>query len=155
MLERIVTGGQTGVDRAALDVAMELNIACGGWCPKGRKAEDGVIPSRYPLKETKSQRYECRNELNVRDSDASLILIDGELEGGTALTVAFAREWGRPYIVVDLEHPLNPAQVLEWLESYKVGILNVAGPRESKAPGINQRAAAFLRQVFLKAPLSA
>lgn len=148
MLEQIVSGGQTGVDRAALDVAMELDISCGGWCPKGRKAEDGVIPSRYPVKETKSHRYECRNEWNVRDSDASLILICGELEGGTALTVAFAKDWGKPYFVVELEAPNAPERIREWLESHRVRTLNVAGPRESKVPGINQRAAEFLRQVF-------
>ncbi|MCI0591266.1 MAG: putative molybdenum carrier protein [Gammaproteobacteria bacterium] len=143
-----MSGGQTGVDRAALDVALELNIPCGGWCPKGRRAEDGMIPLRYPLRETASIEYECRNEWNVRDSDASLILICGELEGGTALTVEFAKNWGRPYLVVDLDGQCEPQRIRGWLERHRIRSLNVAGPRESKVPGINQHAAAFLRKVL-------
>ena len=83
MLTRIVSGGQTGVDRAALDVALELSIPCGGWCPKGRKAEDGALPARYPLKETPSEEYAQRTTWNVRDSDGTLILTHGAPTGGT------------------------------------------------------------------------
>lgn len=88
---KIISGGQTGVDRAALDAALQLGIPCGGWCPKGRKAKDGPIPDRYPLKETESGSYPVRTEMNVRDSDGTLILTWGRPTGGTALTVRLAR----------------------------------------------------------------
>ena len=95
-LEKIVSGGQTGVDRAALDVAMSLGIPCGGWCPKGRKAEDGRIPDRYPLRETDSASYRKRTILNVADSDGTLILAVGELRGGTLATKRAASELRKP-----------------------------------------------------------
>nr|WP_305800882.1 putative molybdenum carrier protein [Thiolapillus sp.] len=92
---RIISGGQTGVDRAALDVALELGLRCGGWCPKGRLALDGPLDERYPLKETESADYSVRTRLNVRDADATLILNCGELSGGTAYTLRVAEELGR------------------------------------------------------------
>mgnify|MGYP003793290687 CR=1 FL=1 len=91
MIKKIVSGGQTGVDRAALDVAMQLGIPVGGWCPRGRRAEDGRIPDSYPLREASSVNYAKRTELNVRDSDGTLILSGGPLTGGTALTESLAR----------------------------------------------------------------
>jgi hypothetical protein len=90
------------VDRASLDAALEFGIPCGGWCPKGRKAEDGPIPPRYPLSETPSADYGQRTEWNVRDSDGTLILNSGELAGGTAQTVEIARRLRKPFLVVDL-----------------------------------------------------
>lgn len=101
-IEKVVSGGQTGVDRAALDVAAEYGLACGGWCPRGRKAEDGPIPSSYPLRETPSGTYAQRTEWNVRDSDATLILTMGEPTGGTELTRSLAEELGKPCLIVDL-----------------------------------------------------
>ena len=100
-LERIVSGGQTGVDRAALDVALERGLPCGSWCPRGRLAEDGVIPPRYPLTEALTSSYSNRTELNVRDSDATLIVVHGPLRGGTALTKRQADKLGQPVLVVD------------------------------------------------------
>ena len=93
MLSRIISGGQTGVDRAALDAALEYNFPCGGWCPKGRLAEDGIISQKYPLKETESSEYEVRTKLNVRGSDGTLILTWGKPTGGTTLTVEFAKQY--------------------------------------------------------------
>ena len=148
MVERIVSGGQTGVDRAALDVALELGIACGGWCPRGRRAEGGRIPDRYPLRETPSAGYAQRTEWNVRDADATLVLHRGALRGGTALTVALARRFGKPCCTVDLETGAAGASVRDWLAAHVVALLNVAGPRESQAPGIGEQARGVLRAVL-------
>ena len=101
-IRKIVSGGQTGVDRAALDVALELGVACGGWCPKGRRAEDGTIAERYPLTETSTRAYPERTRRNVLDSDGTLILARGRPTGGTALTIKIAAETGKPCFIVDL-----------------------------------------------------
>ncbi len=153
VLERVVSGGQTGVDRAALDAAMALGLACGGWCPRGRRAEDGAIPSRYPLRETHGIAYPERTAWNVRDSDATLVLTLGRPRGGTALTISLARKAGKPVMVVDLNAD-GPAatEVRAWLDREGVRILNVAGPRESQAPGAHARASRFLLATFGPAP---
>ncbi len=145
---RIVSGGQTGVDRAALDVALALDIRCGGWCPRGRRAEDGVIPARYPLRETSSADYAPRTAQNVQDADATLILVCGSPSGGTALTIEIARRAERPCLIVDLEQPPPASEVRRWLKRHASGTLNVAGPRESGCPGIYDKAAAFLRALL-------
>src|SRR3954447_23558628 len=102
MPAKLISGGQTGVDRAALDVALALGIPCGGWCPKGRKAEDGPIPERYPLTETPSGSYSQRTRWNVRDADATLILTWGQPTSGTLLTVNACRGTDKPHLVLDL-----------------------------------------------------
>jgi hypothetical protein len=145
---RIVSGGQTGVDRAALDVAIELGLPHGGWCPRGRRAEDGQIADRYDLRETDSAQYHVRTEQNVIDSDATLILTRGEPVGGTALTIRMAQKHGRPLMVVDLAAQTTPAEVRQWIESGGISVLNIAGSRESQQPGIALQAAEFLRSVF-------
>jgi hypothetical protein len=147
-LERIVSGGQTGVDRAALEVALELGIAAGGWCPRGRLAEDGPIDARYPLRETPSARYEQRTEWNVRDSDATLVLAREPLGGGTALTVRVAARLGRPVLVVDPIDVSRISEVRRWLEQQRVRVLNVAGPRASGDPALHARARRFLRALL-------
>lgn len=147
-MQKIVTGGQTGVDRAALDVALTLNIPCGGWCPQGRRAEDGPIPVRYPLVETPTPQYECRTEWNVRDSDGTLIITRGPLAGGTALTQQLARRYGKPLLVVELEAPPRPAALADWLSRHAIRTLNVAGPRESGRPGIYQQAVDYLMRAL-------
>lgn len=144
-LTRIVSGGQTGVDRAGLDAAMEAGIPVGGWCPAGRLAEDGRIPDRYPLRDLDSPGYAARTERNVVDSDATLVLNIGELADGTALTAEFAREFGKPLLVVQLDVSPDPAQVASWIEENGVRVLNVAGPRESKRPGVYRMALRFMR----------
>jgi predicted Rossmann fold nucleotide-binding protein DprA/Smf involved in DNA uptake len=149
MVERVVSGGQTGVDRAALDVAMALGLTCGGWCPRGRRAEDGPIPSGYPLQETPGAAYPERTAWNVRDSDATLVLTLGKPRGGTALTIGLARKAGKPLLVVDLDAGVpGAAEVRAWLVREGVRTLNVAGPRESERPGTRARASRFLRAAF-------
>jgi predicted Rossmann fold nucleotide-binding protein DprA/Smf involved in DNA uptake len=149
-IQKIVSGGQTGVDRAALDAAIELNIPCGGWCPKGRLAEDGVIDAKYPLTETPSADYAQRTEWNVRDSDGTLILTIAEPTGGTAFTIRVADEHGKPVQVVRLKDGPEADRVrgvLDWLEQNGIGTLNVAGPRESTSPGIYATALCFLSKI--------
>ncbi len=144
MLRKIISGGQTGVDRAALDVALELGISCGGWCPKGRLAEDGRIPGRYPLTETPSNRYQQRTERNVRDADATLVITRGPGGPGTEYTLRVVKRLGKPHLVVDLADAPDPTRVRDWIRAEWVGTLNVAGPRESNNPGIYEEAKAFL-----------
>lgn len=146
-LEQIVSGGQTGVDRAALDVALALGIPCGGWCPRGRLAEDGPIAERYPLRETRSTRYARRTLWNVRDSDATLILARGHLGGGTAYTARAAQDLERPLLVLPPD-VVHVARALDWLRANLVTVLNVAGPRESGAPGTYAAARLFLNELF-------
>jgi hypothetical protein len=143
-----VSGGQTGVDRAALDTAIALGIAHGGWCPAGRRAEDGRIPERYQLTETDSADYEARTERNVLESDGTLVLARGTPVAGTALTGALARRHRRPLLVVDLAAAPDPAAAKRWIARHRIAVLNVAGPRESMQPGIHRDAAAYLRAVL-------
>ena len=140
MLYKLISGGQTGVDRAGLDVALALGLAIGGWCPRGRRAEDGMIPDRYPLTETPEPDYETRSRRNVEDADGTLILNLGRLEGGTALTADHARQVGKPCLVVALEEGIEPAAFRVWLEEHRIAVLNVAGPRESQRPGVYEAA---------------
>lgn len=147
-VEKIVSGGQTGVDRAALDVALAMGIDCGGWCPKGRRAEDGRIPDRYPLSETASTAYSTRTKCNVRDSDATLILFRGQPRGGTLLTQRTAAGLGKPCLSADLDAPTALAEIRDWLRQHAVCVLNVAGPRESQSPGIALSATRLLHELF-------
>ena len=152
MLDKIVSGGQTGADRAALDVAIELGIATGGWVPHDRRAEDGKIPARYAgLIETETDTYEHRTALNVRDSDATLIFHYGPPSGGTALTLRLARSSSRPYLAVDLDAVSEDdaaEQVRTWLTSRGIRVLNVAGPRASREPRIAVAVANVLRRAL-------
>ena len=145
VMRRLVSGGQTGVDRAALDAAMSLGIPCGGWCPRGRRADGGPIPRIYPLQEASTSAYPQRTAWNVRDSDGTLVLTRGTPKGGTALTVHLARRAGKPVQIVDLDGVPGSAEVSAWIERERIGTLNVAGPRESEAPGIHDQAVSFLR----------
>jgi predicted Rossmann fold nucleotide-binding protein DprA/Smf involved in DNA uptake len=144
----IRSGGQTGVDRAALDAAMEADFPVTGWCPRGRRAEDGTIPERYPLHPTPSHEYGERTRLNVVDSDATLILAP-ELRGGTAYTSEIAVDLGKPLLVAD-PHTADAARVSEWIEETAANDLNVAGPRESEVPGIYDTAREFFAAVLAR-----
>jgi hypothetical protein len=150
MLTKIVSGGQTGVDRAALDLALELGFPCGGWCPKGRKAEDGPLPAHYPLIEIPTNICAVRTKWNVRDSDGTLLLVRGPLTCGSKLTADVAVRERRPVLVFDLPEDSGPDAIRLWLDLHSILVLNVAGPRESGAPGIYAHAKAILRQVLAK-----
>lgn len=143
-LRKIVSGGQTGVDRAALDAALAHEVPVGGWCPRGRRAEDGPIPERYPLQETPSEAYEQRTAWNVRDSDGTLIITAGTLEGGTALTMEEAKRRGRAVLHVRTTDPVPVEMIRAWGENRDVRVLNVAGPRASEEDGIYEDARALL-----------
>lgn len=139
---KIVAGGQTGADRGGLDAAIELGIPHGGWCPKGRRAEDGAIPAIYKLMETKSADYRVRTEQNVVSSDATVIFTHGLLDGGSLLTANFAQQHDKPCLHIDLD-PMKPdealRQIVPWIKQLASDnlTLNVAGQRESKSPGIH------------------
>ena len=148
----VVSGGQTGVDRAALDAAQRAGVEHGGWCPRGRGAEDGVIPPRYRLRETPDADPAQRTTWNVRDSDATLVLSRGAPHGGTALAVSHATALSRPLLALDLAHHPQADAVLRWLRGVGVTTLNVAGPRESEAPGIYAEALALLSAVLSAFP---
>jgi hypothetical protein len=145
VIDKIVSGGQTGVDRAGLDVAIALGMPHGGWCPKGRKAEDGTIPTIYQLKETPKTDYTQRTEWNVRDSDGTLILTRGQPTGGTATTIKLAAAHDKPCLVIDLLSSPARESVSAWVAGNDIRVLNVAGPRESGCPGIHKQVVEFLR----------
>jgi hypothetical protein len=147
---RIVSGGQTGADRGGLDAAIGLGLEHGGWCPRGRRAEDGAIPSRYALAETGSSDYAERTERNVIDSDATVLITRGMPTGGSALTARLCARHHRPLCHLDLAACSErdaATRLREWLASRSVAVLNVAGSRESSAPGL----AASVRRVVTAA----
>ncbi len=146
---KIVSGGQTGVDLAALEFALDHGILHGGWVPKGRTNEAGGIPLRFDnLTETKTRDVSERTKLNVRSSDATLIFVDGSISPGTQLTIEFAAEIGRPHLVVDVRDGVDSCarRVSVWMKSVPIGTLNVAGPRASEAPKIGTRVRAILQR---------
>ncbi len=138
---KIVSGGQTGADRGALDAAIQVGLAHGGWVPKGRLAEDGRIPDRYDLKEMPTGSYEARTEQNVLDSDGTLVLSHGDLAGGSKLTLELARKHDRPHLHIDLHKTpkfLAATEVNRWVNAAGIEVLNVAGSRASGDAGIYQ-----------------
>lgn len=153
MIRKVISGGQTGVDRAGLDAALQAGIPIGGYCPHGRRAEDGVIPKEYPLIELESPESYYRTEKNVLESDGTLILNKGIISEGTKLTQDFTVKYGKPCLVVQLdeEPTIEPEQVVRWLRGQYINVLNVAGPRESKYPGgIYREAFAYVESVLVK-----
>ncbi len=147
---KIVSGGQSGVDRAALDFALQYGILCGGWCPKGRKAEDGRIDEKYPLKETVDDNYNTRTKLNVEHSDGTLIFFKKMPDKGTLLTIKFTEEFNKPVLKVNLSHDQkqNLQLMNAWLQAHNFKTLNIAGPRESNNPGIYNDSLGFLEQLL-------
>ncbi len=139
MLKKIISGGQTGADSAALDFAIWHEIPHGGWCPKGRLCENGTIDPRYQLKETSTKNYPQRTEKNVQDSDGTVIFtISPKLTGGSKKTAELAAKHQKPWIHLhprtDYESELLP--LLEFLREHNIETLNVAGSRASKEPGV-------------------
>ncbi len=151
-VEKIVSGGQTGADRAALDVAVELGLVAGGWIPRVRRAEDGTVPRRYEgLVEAESESYDHRTELNVRDSDATVVFSFGPPTGGSALTARLARSLGKSLLTLDLEQSNTDeavARLRSWLAETRPRVLNVAGPRSSQEPRIAEATAMILRKAI-------
>jgi len=165
---RVVSGGQSGVDRAALDAARALGLPRGGWCPRGRWAEDGAIPAAYPLDEIpqseglrvaagdeareaghRDAELAQRTEWNVRDSDATLVIVGQRpLSGGSLLTAELAQSYRRPLRVVELARDPDPAKLRAWLAEHRVRTLNVGGPRASEAPDLGAGARAFLERAL-------
>ncbi len=148
LISKIISGGQTGVDRAALDFAIENGIPCGGRCPKGRLAEDGLIPKKYPLTETDSSEYYVRTLKNVEESDATLVILDNEPDEGTKLTVILCKELSKPYLIYDVSSETDTGIIRQWLTMNSIKVLNVAGPRESNSQGIYAKTYLLLSSVL-------
>lgn len=159
-VSKVIAGGQTGVDQAALRAARECGLAIGGWCPPGRVCESGVIPLEFPLQETEQERSpdapevprSQRTEWNVRDSDATLVLRsareDKQRDAGADWAVRCATRYNKPLFICELSDPAAQENIQQWLGAQPINILNVAGPSEGTSPGIGERAYALLRRVF-------
>jgi hypothetical protein len=139
MVTKIISGGQSGADRAALDVAINLGISHGGWIPKGRLTENGMLDNKYRLKEMDTHNYNKRTEQNVIDSDGTLIISHGNLTGGSDYTRDMALRHDRPLLHIDLNKTLSSkgaGRIRSWIAEHDIKVLNVAGPRASKDPAI-------------------
>ena len=153
MIEKIISGGQTGVDQGALDFAMEQGIPCGGWCPKGRLCESGRIPDRYPVIEVADDDYNERTRKNVLAADGTLIIISGDIkEEGTWLTKTLCEQHGKPFLVIDILQSERIEMLKkgfrDWIRLSGIRMLNVAGNRESSSPGIQSATKTLLGQLI-------
>ena len=147
-LKKIISGGQTGVDQAALTVAMELNVPHGGWCPRGRRCETGRIPEQYQLSEMPSDDYPARTRQNVMDSDGTLIFYRQRLAGGTRLTYDFAKSVHRPVLLIALGQPSSAESLASWITQHQIAVLNIAGPREGSESGIFEEVKIVLTELL-------
>ncbi|MCK5378904.1 MAG: putative molybdenum carrier protein [Acidobacteria bacterium] len=155
MRMKIVSGGQTGVDRAALDAALERNMDAGGWCPEGRLSEDGTIPEEYPVKELPKSGYRQRTKKNVVDSDGTVIIYFGHPSGGTEQTMKFCISERKPYVLIDAcELTIENAsrKITEFIERKAISIMNVAGPRASGEPRAYDYTKMVIQSVLDKCP---
>jgi hypothetical protein len=151
MIKKIISGAQTGADRAALDFAINNDIPHGGWVPRGRKAEDGIIPDHYDVKEAPTSEYSRRTELNVIDSDGTLILTHGELSGGSALTEKLAEKHNKPCLHINLNQKPEfqaTVDITHWISTNGIAVLNVAGSRASHDPKIYASTLSILETVL-------
>ena len=146
----IISGGQTGVDRAALDFALDNNIPCGGWCPKGRITEDGIIPDRYPLKETETRDYSQRTYRNVKNSDGTIVFVKDRIDKGTGNTIDFAEQLDKPLYLVHLNMNIEDQQlgIYNWFIDNNIKKINIAGAKESHCPGIYKITRKFLDALY-------
>ena len=151
---KVISGGQTGVDRAALEAALELGLEHGGFCPSLRRAEDGPIPEKFQLVELSSTSYAVRTRSNVLEGDGTLILTPPQIGPGTRLTAKMAVQYGKPWLAVD-PYEDHVERAVSWISKEQIKVLNVAGPRESRIPGIGGIARIFLRKVFESLGISA
>lgn len=157
-IDMIIAGGQSGVDRAALDWAIRRGVAHGGWCPAGRRAEDGPLAACYRLTETRATQYAVRTRWNVRDSDGTVVITPSRDGGspGTARTIDAAVRLGRPLMILDAGNPRAAGRRLRrFVEAHAIRRLNVAGPRESEAPGIGSAVAIILDAAFARSVAAA
>lgn len=151
MVKEIISGGQTGVDQAALDAAMDVGMAYGGWLPAGRRTERGPLPQRYAhMQELPTDSYPERTRKNIETADATLIVSLGELSGGSALTARIAAELEKPCLHIDLRQSAASAaaRIEEWLRRHQPEILNVAGPRASSDSAVYGRAFALIKETL-------
>ena len=147
---KIISGGQTGADQAALDAAIKLGIPHGGWIPRGRRTETGPLPAHYTLQELRTENYRDRTEQNIISSDGTLIFSFGPLTGGSALTESLALRYDRPCLILDLElvsFDESVAAIEKWVKKYNIRTLNVAGPRASGEPRIYEAVYEIIQNV--------
>ena len=153
-LRKIVSGGQTGADQGALSACAQVDFPYGGWIPKGRRTEKGKVPARYRMRQHWSRHYPPRTEKNVKDSDGTVIFTYGKPDGGSLLTIAFAKQHGKPCLKVDLNQAPDAvvARVVRWIKRNLPdgAVLNVAGSRRSKAPGIHLAVRRTMRDVLAR-----
>jgi len=151
MIKKIISGGQTGADIAGVDAAISCGVSYGGWLPKGRKTEKGPLPERYTEFQAMTRGgYPKRTKQNIIDSDGTVVFSFGKLSGGSALTRRLCKTHGRPFLYVDLGQEVNPAGVLDaWVSGHGIQVLNVAGSRESKHPGIHERVFEIIQTALL------
>jgi hypothetical protein len=151
IIRKIISGGQTGADQAALDVAIRFDIPHGGWIPANRRTEAGPLPEKYNMKELPEESYEVRTERNVVDSEGTLILSHGDLKGGSEYTARMARKHGRPWLHVDMNRlcvSSGTRMIRSWVTEKGIHILNVAGPRASEDPHIYEKTARVMETLF-------
>ena len=153
-IKKIISGAQTGADRAGLDFAIRNDISHGGWVPKGRIAEDGIIPDIYNVVETKSAKYPPRTAANIKDAEATLIFTGNTLDRGTLLTVKLCKSMNKPYLLINIEkmaalnaYSIETRKISDWLDKIKPESLNMAGNRESYLPGMYKRVIDLLQAV--------
>ena len=148
LIYTIISGGQTGADRAGLDFAMDHQIHCMGWCPAGRKAEDGPIDTKYSLKETPSSKPEQRTEKNIVFADGTIIFYLSNMDQGTLLTRKLCLQYKKPLFVCSLLNKMDLKGILEWIRSNRIKTLNIAGPRESNDKGIYEATYRAMEAIF-------